>query len=51
MVLKADTGSFGFNGEAAFNGILTPLYTGGTTNLSGGAAIVTAIDSTLYSPW
>ncbi|KNZ40353.1 hypothetical protein AKG39_18245 [Acetobacterium bakii] len=50
MVLKADTGSFGFNGEEAFNGISTPLYIGGTTNLAGGGAIVTAIDAPFTVP-
>ena len=44
MVVRADTGVFGFNGEAVFDELSTPLYTGGNTNLLGGGAIVTAID-------
>ncbi|WP_186843687.1 Ig-like domain-containing protein [Acetobacterium tundrae] len=50
MVLKADSGYFGFNGEAFFDAISTPLYTGGTTGLRGGGAIVTTIDSPFTVP-
>lgn len=44
MVVRADTGVFGFNGEVVFDELSTPLYPGGSTNLLGGGAIVTAID-------
>lgn len=50
MILKADSGTFGFNGEEAYDALSTPLYTGGTTNLSGGGAIVTTIDSPFTDP-
>jgi|LGVF01.2.fsa_nt_gb hypothetical protein len=50
MILKANTGRFGFNGEPFFNAISTPLYTGESACLSGGSAIVTAIDCPFKVP-
>ena len=40
MLLKADSGYYGFGGEAAFDSINTPLYTEGATILYGGGAVV-----------
>ncbi|WP_373484317.1 fibronectin type III domain-containing protein [Acetobacterium sp.] len=42
MLLKADGGYFGFNAEEEFDELSTPLYTGGSTSLYGGGAIVIA---------
>lgn len=46
MLLKADSGPYGFNNEAGFDTISTPLYTGGTIDLKGGGAVVKPITST-----
>lgn len=43
MLLKADSGPYGFNNEEGFNTIITPLYTDGTTDLKGGGAVVKSI--------
>ncbi|WP_411161489.1 M30 family zinc metallopeptidase [Acetobacterium wieringae] len=43
MLLKADSGPYGFNNEEGFDTIITPLYTGGTIDLKGGGAVVKSI--------
>ncbi len=50
MILKANTGPFGFGGDEDFSGISTPLYTGGTTTLYGGGAIVKSIGTPFSAP-
>lgn len=46
MLLKADSGPYGFNNEAGFDAISTPLYGGGAIDLKGGGAVVKSITST-----
>jgi len=50
MVVRADSGVFGFNDEDVYDALSTPLYTGGSTNLLGGGAIVKAIDAPFTVP-
>lgn len=50
MLLKADSGPYGFNNEAGFDTISTPLYTGGTIDLKGGGAVVKSISSPFTDP-
>lgn len=50
MLLKADSGPYGFNNEAGFEAILTPLYSGGAINLKGGGAVVKSISSPFTDP-
>ncbi|GEM_PF-2357496 len=45
MLLKANTGYYGFGGETAFDALSTPLYTGESTELYGGGAVVKQISS------
>lgn len=46
MLLKADSGPYGFNNEVGFDTIITPTYTGTGTTLKGGGAVVKSITST-----
>lgn len=41
LLLKQHDGQYGFKGEQAFNALQPRLYTGASTNLRGGGAIVT----------
>ncbi len=50
MLLKANSGYFGFGGDSAFNGLSTPKYTGGTTNLVGGGAVVKEMGAAFTDP-
>lgn len=50
MLLKADSGPYGFNNEASFDAISTPLYTGGAIDLKGGGAVVKSINSPFTDP-
>ncbi|MGI5986117.1 MAG: M30 family zinc metallopeptidase [Oscillospiraceae bacterium] len=50
MLIKSNTGRFGFNGEEDFNTISTPLYLGGKKDLNGGGAIVKSISSSFTDP-
>ncbi|WKY47395.1 lectin like domain-containing protein [Eubacteriaceae bacterium ES3] len=45
ILLKADSGPYGFNGEDGFDELQTQLYSGTLTQLEGGGAIVTQINS------
>lgn len=45
MLLKANTGYYGFGDETAFDALSTPLYTGESTELYGGGAVVKQISS------
>lgn len=49
MLLKASKGPYGFNGEAGFNTITTPLYAGGAIDLKGGGAVVKSITNEVRS--
>lgn len=50
MLLKADSGPYGFNNESGFDAISTPLYTGGAIDLKGGGAVVKSINSPFTDP-
>jgi len=50
MVLKENTGDYGFEGEAAFNSITTPLYTGSSRNLRGGGGIIKGLTDAYSDP-
>jgi hypothetical protein len=43
LLLKEDTGYFGFKGDTDFDSVNPPLYTGTGTDLRGGAAILKSI--------
>jgi len=50
MLLKADSGPYGFNNESGFDTIITPTYTGTGTTLKGGGAVVKSINSPFTDP-
>jgi hypothetical protein len=50
MLLKADSGPYGFNNEAGFDTIITPTYTGTGTTLKGGGAVVKSISLPFTDP-
>ncbi|MEH7116863.1 Ig-like domain-containing protein [Neobacillus vireti] len=45
LLLKQDTGLYGFKGDTFFDSVQTPTYTGSSTNLRGGGAVVTTFNS------
>lgn len=50
MLLKANTGYYGFGGEIDFNEISTPLYSGGSKNIDGGGAVVIDLTESFTDP-
>lgn len=50
LLRKDPTGYYGFGGKTAFNSIETPLYSGGTTTLEGGGAVVKALTAPFVDP-
>jgi len=45
LVLKEDTGLYGFKGDTAFDGLKVKTYSGSSINIKGGGAIVKALSS------
>lgn len=45
LLLKQDSGAYGFKGDPFFDQIQTSLYTGGSLSLVGGGAVVKAVSS------
>jgi hypothetical protein len=45
LLLKQPTGLYGFKGDAAFDGIQQKVYTGSSTDLAGGGAVVKKISA------
>ncbi|MDL5039756.1 Ig-like domain-containing protein [Heyndrickxia coagulans] len=45
LVLKEDTGLYGFKGDTAFDGLKVKTYSGSSINIKGGGSIVKALSS------
>ncbi|MCX7711164.1 MAG: Ig-like domain-containing protein [Clostridia bacterium] len=50
LAVKASTGLFGFGGEAVFNTIDTPVFTGTTINLKGGGSVLIQLKDSFTDP-
>jgi hypothetical protein len=50
MMLKESSGEYGFGGDSSFDALTTQIYSGGSTNLRGGGAVVKSLASSYADP-